>query len=402
MDTSPNLPDPWRPQQEHGSPEFPDHDVAPNPLAAHHRLAVESPPPGRIRTPLIVGATVLAVALFGGALYWALPGLLGQPEPAVVGERTVPYAGDYLLGEPTWYLAHSRLSREICETWTDAIAEVAFSEQVAHDLMDPSVEFLALEKEVAAPRNGAAYRNDVVLTHNTWYTQLRDGTLDARDGDPVGEPRDILVLGNVSAWTLQYVVRADSGIHSLDDLAGSTAVVAWDDPETLELSDLTLLSAGVDPWSMDVASGHDFDTDTPQQPFIDGDADVYVLWDRVENAELDHLERQGMELRVLEVPEEVVATVSRVDASYTNLTVEAGAVPGQDGNTNLLASWETLYAHADLDEDLAYELVRAVYEELGANAPNERIATVEQALSGVRADSVHPGAARYLSERGVL
>ncbi|PWV58147.1 TAXI family TRAP transporter solute-binding subunit [Nocardiopsis sp. L17-MgMaSL7] len=400
MDTSPNVPDP-RLQRGHGPQEPQSHGADPNPLAAHRPTPDAE---GRVGTPLIVGATVLALALFGGALYWALPGLIGPPEPEHTAgdEPTVPYAGDYLLGEPTWGLGNSRLSREICEVWTDAIDEVTFSEQVAHDLMDPGVEFRALEKEVEAPGNGAAYRNDVVLTHNTWYTQLRDGTLDVRDGDPVGEPRDILVLGNVSAWTLQYVVRADSGIRSLDDLAGTTAVFSGDDPEVLELSDLTLLSAGLDPFSMEVVSGYDFDTDTPQQPFIDGDVDVHVLWGRVGNAELDHLERQGMDLRVLDVPEEVVATVSRVDPAYTNLSVQAGSLPGQEGDTNLLASWETLYAHADLDEDLVQELVRAVYEELGDHAPNEQIATVDQALSGVDPDSVHPGAARYLSERGVL
>ena len=360
--------------------------------------------PGRLRTPLIVGATVLSVALFGGALHWAIPGLVGRSEPVHVDEDadTPSYAGDYLVGEAAWGLSTSRLARTICETWTEEVDGVTFSEQVASDHLDPGAEFLALEREIDAPRNGASYRNDVVLTHNTWYTRLREGTLDVLDGDPVREPENVMVLGNVSPLTLQYVVGADSDIHTLEDLAGTTALIAWEDPETLELSDLVLLAAGLDPLAMDVTSGYDFDTHTPQQVLIEGDVDVYVLLDEVGNAELDHFERQGMEPRVLEIPEEVVATVGRVDPSYTSLTVEAGTLPGHDGEVNMMASWEALYAHADLDEDLAYELVGAVYEDLGDRVPGQVTATVEQALSGVAADRVHPGAARYFSERGVL
>ncbi len=260
-----------------------------------------------------------------------------------------------------------------------------------------------LEREIDAPKNGAAYRNDVVLTHNTWYTRLRDGTLDVRDGDPVREPENVMVLGNVSPRTLQYVVRADSDIHTLEDLAGATALIPRENPEILELSDLVLLAAGQDPLAMDVASEADFESrHTSQQLLIDGDVDVYVLWEGVRNAELDHFERQGADPRVLEIPEEVVAAVGRVDPSQTNLTVEAGTLPGQDGDVNLMASWKTLYAHADLDEDLAYELVGAVYEELGDRIPGEVTATAEEALSGVDPGWVHPGAARYFSERGVL
>lgn len=363
--------------------------------------------PGRLRAPLIIGATVLSVALFGGALHWALPGLVGrpEPEPAHVDDDadTPPYAGDYLVGEATWGLRTSRLARTISEVWTEEIDEVTFSEQVANDLLDPGAEFLALEREIDAPKNGAAYRNDVVLTHNTWYTRLRDGTLDVRDGDPVREPENVMVLGNVSPRTLQYVVRADSDIHTLEDLAGATALIPRENPEILELSDLVLLAAGQDPLAMDVASEADFESrHTSQQLLIDGDVDVYVLWEGVRNAELDHFERQGADPRVLEIPEEVVAAVGRVDPSQTNLTVEAGTLPGQDGDVNLMASWKTLYAHADLDEDLAYELVGAVYEELGDRIPGEVTATAEEALSGVDPGWVHPGAARYFSERGVL
>lgn len=393
MDTSPNVPN--QPQD----PQHPQGSRSPQAPQEHQPLS-DAPKSRRSRTPLIAGAAVLAVALLGGALYWALPGLISEPEPesVAVAEPPAPYAGDYLLGEPTWNLQTSRLSREISEVWTEQIDDVEFSEQVANNDLDPGIEFLALEEQVKAPKNGSDYRNDVVLAQNAWYPQLRDGSLDLGDGDPVHSPEDIKVLGNVVPRTMQYVVRADSDIHTLDDLVGTTLVFTMHSMELVDFSDLTLLSAGLDPFAMDVIT----EQMDARNFFLDGNADVFVYWDRVRNQEIEHFERQGTEVRVLEIPEEVVETVSEVDPSSTNFTVEAGTLPNQDEDINLMASWETLYAHVDLDEDLVYELVRAVYEDLDDHALREEIATAEWALSGVDPEDVHPGAARYFQEQGTL
>ncbi|WP_017589317.1 TAXI family TRAP transporter solute-binding subunit [Nocardiopsis ganjiahuensis] len=383
MDTSPNVPDhPQEPQSYQG-----------------FQATSEAPKPRRSRTPLIAGAAVLAVVLLGGVLHRTLPGLVGEPEPepVAVEEALAAYAGEYLLGEPAWHLDTSRLAQEVAEAWTEHVDDVGFSEQVAHDDFDAGIEFLALEERIEAPKNGADYRNDVVLTHNTWYAQLRDGSL-ASDGDPVQNPEDIKVLGNVEPWTIQYVVKADSDIHTLEDLAGARMVFPWADTEGLEQSALVLLAAGVDPLSVEVLTEEWLSRDA----FVDGSADVLLQWDQVSNAELDHHERQGSEVRVLEIPEEVGETLGLIDPSYTNLTVEAGTLPNQDEDINLVATWETLYAHADLDDELVQELVRVVYEDLGEHTRYADVTPVESALAGVDPDDVHPGAARYLREQGVL
>jgi hypothetical protein len=349
---------------------------------------------------LVAGAAVLSAALIGGTLYWAIPRLGGEPEPEPVAaeETRAPYAGDYQLGEPAWHLDTSRLAREISDMWTEQVDDVEFSLQAAGGDFDPGLEFLALEERVKAPKNDTDYRNDVVLTHNTWYSLLREGLLEPEKGDPLREPEDIKVLGNVVPHSLQYIVRSDSDIHTLDDLTGSSMVFSWGDEEVWDLSDLTLLAAGVDPLSMEVH----LDVWEPEDHLIEGNADVYLNQDRLPNGVVEQFERSGHEVRVLEIPETVVEKMSQVDPAYTNLTVEAGTLPGQDGDLNLMASWETLYAHADLDGELVYELVRAVYENLDEEAPHERVTSVDQALNGVDPEDLHPGAERYFREQGLL
>ena len=243
MDTSPKVPN-----QPHESQGW-QNSQGPQATGAHQppQTGAEAPTPRGIRIPLVAGAAALSTALIGGALYWAVPRLGGEPEPepVAVEETRAPYAGDYLLGEPTWHLDTSRLAREISDVWTEQVDDVEFSLQAASGDLDPGLEFLALEERVKAPKNDSDYRNDVVLTHSTWYSLLREGLLEPQEGDPLREPEDIKVLGNVVPHSLQYIVRADSDIHTLDDLAGSSMVFSWGDEDVWELSDLTLLAAGV-------------------------------------------------------------------------------------------------------------------------------------------------------------
>lgn len=411
MDTSPKVPDqPHDPQgsqdPQNSDPQNSDSqgpDVQSADSRSSNPQVPDSPsanPRRSSRTPLIAGAAVLAVAMIGGALYWAVPrlGSEPEPEPVAVEEPRAPYAGDYLLGEPSWHLDTSRLGREISDVWSERVDDVEFSLQVASGDFDPGLEFLALEEPVKAPKNDSDYYNDVVLTHNTWYTLLREGDLEPEEGEPLQAPEDVRVLGNLVPYSLQYIVSADSDIHTLDDLAGASMVFSWGDEDVWELSDLTLLAAGVDPFSMEVH----LDVWDPEDHLIEGNADVFLSQGRLPNGELEHFERNGYEVRVLEIPEAVVEKMSQIDPSYTNLTVEAGTLPGLDEDFNIMASWETLYAYADLDEELVHELVRTVYENLAEEAPHERVTSVENALNGVDPKDVHPGAARYFREQGLL
>lgn len=91
---------------------------------------------------------------------------------------------------------------------------------------------------------------------------------------------------------------------------------------------------------------------------------------------------------------------------YHPLTVPAGSYPGQQQDVRTVAVSNILVARAALPDDLAYRLVRTLYEgraELVQAHPAAADMRVENALRGITGVvELHPGAERYLREVGVL
>jgi hypothetical protein len=90
---------------------------------------------------------------------------------------------------------------------------------------------------------------------------------------------------------------------------------------------------------------------------------------------------------------------------YYPYTVPAGTYPNQAGEVRTVAVANILMARADLPDDLAYNLVKSLYEgkaELQQSHPAADL-HIEDALRGITGVlELHPGAARYMREAGVL
>lgn len=88
------------------------------------------------------------------------------------------------------------------------------------------------------------------------------------------------------------------------------------------------------------------------------------------------------------------------------LTLPARSYPGQDAPIESLGSWSFVLARADLPEDVAYRLARALHR--GESAIGQRLAqaretTAANTVAAVpRATLLHPGVQRYLREAGLL
>jgi len=101
--------------------------------------------------------------------------------------------------------------------------------------------------------------------------------------------------------------------------------------------------------------------------------------------------------------------IQRIQAKHPQLrrmTVPAGTYAGQDEPIHSVGLWSYVLARADLPEDVAYRLARAIHRgetKLAARLPQGRYTTAANTASEApRAELLHPGAARYLRETGVL
>ena len=103
------------------------------------------------------------------------------------------------------------------------------------------------------------------------------------------------------------------------------------------------------------------------------------------------------------------AQIERIRAKHAflkPLTVPAGSYPGQEGPIDSVGSWSFVMARPTLSDDVGYRLARALHRgeaDLARRLPAARETTATNTVAAVtRADLIHPGAARYLKEIGLL
>ncbi len=108
----------------------------------------------------------------------------------------------------------------------------------------------------------------------------------------------------------------------------------------------------------------------------------------------------SIDITVVEIP---AAVVEKIGAPYVKATVPANTYTGQTDAVPTAAVINYLVTRADLKDDLVYDMTKSIFEnlpELQAAHSAAKDIKLEDALQGMPIP-VHPGAERYLKEKGV-
>jgi len=103
-------------------------------------------------------------------------------------------------------------------------------------------------------------------------------------------------------------------------------------------------------------------------------------------------------------PEQVQQILER-HPHLQEMTVPAGTYPGQDADIHSVGLWSLILASPELEDESAYRLARAIHlghEALVARLPQGRYTQPANTVKYVPAERLHPGAARYYREIGLL
>ncbi|MEQ8817540.1 MAG: TAXI family TRAP transporter solute-binding subunit [Thalassobaculum sp.] len=197
---------------------------------------------------------------------------------------------------------------------------------------------------------------------------------------------------------IQIVASKESGIKSLADLKGKSLSVGAPKSGT-ELNTRAIMAAAGMSYK-DLAK-------TEYLPFAES---VELIKNRQLDATLQSAGLGVASIRDLasSVPIQVVAVpadmVAKLGAPYIGATIPANTYSGQDADVATVAVVNFAVTHEGVSEEMVYQMTKQMFENLPDMVAAHKAAAaikLEKALEGMPVP-LHPGAARYYKEKGLM
>lgn len=216
------------------------------------------------------------------------------------------------------------------------------------------------------------------------------------------EMADLRLVTTVFPFKVGVVVRADSDIHEVADLAGKRFPIGWQGfPQGISLSNALLATGGL---TLDDTDGV-MTTNLLRAADDLGsgrlDATIFAIG-APKMAELDA--SIGIRFLNLEDTEEAREAMASIRPEYTiESQVPLPHLAGVTEEMNLMQYAMTVVANAAVDEDQVYELAKAIHEN------KETLVAAHPSFMAMNPDNLavcqdgveyHPGAIRYYQEIG--
>jgi len=255
----------------------------------------------------------------------------------------------------------------------------------------------------SAEVTGASVENVALISRfdSDLALALADTVYQAFHGEGAFEGRqvdELRAIASIYPNAVQLVTLADSGITSLEDLRGKRVSVGAPGSGT-EVSAQTLLAAnGI---TYDDISEQRLNFNETADALRDGDIDAGFWSVGPPTSSIMNLATTRSIALVPLSTEEIAAAIA-AEPTFAPYTLREGLYEGMAEPVLTISTPNVLIVHADMDEDLAYNITRAMYEnvdELIAIHPAANDTTVEFSVDSTPIP-FHPGALRYLEDAG--
>lgn len=197
------------------------------------------------------------------------------------------------------------------------------------------------------------------------------------------------------------VVRADSDIYTIRDLAGKKFNINSPATATSERNLAIIEAYGMtkDDFNIfELTTGETFNA--LRDNVIDGTANGYTIG----HAPLVDLST-NIPIRLLEIGDEEFERFNAIqnNTMYHDI-IPGGTYRGQDDDVKTWMGFSVLFTHKDTDEEAIYQITKAFWdnlEELQSIDAGFKLLTPDLALGGISDVPLHPGAERYFEEVGL-
>ncbi|HVL67059.1 MAG TPA: TAXI family TRAP transporter solute-binding subunit [Vicinamibacterales bacterium] len=232
---------------------------------------------------------------------------------------------------------------------------------------------------------------------------LADTLADAVQGRGAfaGSPVPAAALAVLYSNYTHLIALERGGITAVADLRGRTVSTGSAGSGTEVIALRILAAAGLDP-AKDVrrqALGASESADALK----DGKIEAFFWSGGLPTAAVQDLAHSsGIRIRLIPTGELVPALRAQHGELYFPLALPPGAYPGVTAPVSVVGVANVLVVHRSMDEQLAYDITRALFEhqpELAQIHPEARNLSLATAVKGSPAP-FHPGAVRYYRDKG--
>ena len=235
----------------------------------------------------------------------------------------------------------------------------------------------------------------IAIAQNDVMSYAFYGTGFWSDREPVPSIRTLMSL---YPETVQIVVHADSGIYSVADLAGKRVSIGDIGSGVEANASQILASYGLTTGDIDVVNtGFGPSADAMRDLTLD----AFFATSATPNTAIMELSI-ARDVRILNISDSAIDQLIRDYPFYVRVVVDSNDYAFMTEPVNTVAVQATLIASTDMDDQVAYDIVRTLIE-YQAYVGHARGAYISP-HNAVQSVSVefHPGARRFFEEIGVL
>ncbi|MCW5750957.1 MAG: TAXI family TRAP transporter solute-binding subunit [Alphaproteobacteria bacterium] len=228
-------------------------------------------------------------------------------------------------------------------------------------------------------------------------------SVDGVEGRPPFDKKQSNVC-QVATLYFQYfhmVATADSGVKTVADMTGKGLTTQQRGNTGEQMTRDVLRVYGLDYGKLRNVSHGSYNDSVAQ--LKDNQAQAFTLITTVPASSVMDL-ASARDIRVLEVPDEKLKELQKINAGYDKRIIKAGSYPKQDKDVQTIGTWTHLIASCSLPEDKVYRITKALAENV------DQLGAVVAAVKGLTAQDMaanvgvphHPGALKYYKEAKVM
>ncbi|MFA1820399.1 TAXI family TRAP transporter solute-binding subunit [Virgibacillus oceani] len=231
---------------------------------------------------------------------------------------------------------------------------------------------------------------------------MGDAAADAYEGvdsfEEQGAQENVRSLASLYPNYLQIVATEESGIETVEDLAGTNVAVGAPASGT-EISAQRVLEAyGM---SYDDINADYLSFSEGVEGIQNGNIDAVVMSSGLPNAGVLELQTT-QDIVIVEIDEDTILSMQDDYPAFFPTTVPQDVYDLEEDVTTIGVN-NVLLTHSEVSDDLAYAMTKAIFENVDQLRDAHNAAqdiTLEEALDNLPAP-LHPGAERYFEEEGI-